>query len=277
MNPSYSHELSLYQIINELSPKTSPLMVNFSIFQEIIQGLMECCREQAIQSTLWVKLPANLPGKIEIEQYYQEGLADRVYDCSIGGQEPSNYDFSFSSLGINQVVLEASSQLQREYFFLLLSPQFCSLIVVQETAVSSTEESPWNKSLKLISTFVPEVIDRVLQELKQMVTILDSTPEELTANAVLTFPFPSQIQTSLLTSLFQNQLKQLVAPATPIIPMREIESKLKPSHELFGSDDDFLMNMTREMGVPLTNMKTALRLLDSMQNKREQRQRYLDL
>ena len=124
---------------------------------------------------------------------------------------------------------------------------------------------------------MPEVIDRVLQELKQMVTILDSTPEELTANAVLTFPFPSQIQTSLLTSLFQHQLKQLVAPATPMIPMREIESKLKPSHELFGSDDDFLMNMTREMGVPLTNMKTALRLLDSMQNKREQRQRYLDL
>ena len=277
MNLPYSHELSLYQIINELSPKTSPLMVNFSIFQEIIQGLIECCREQAIQSTLWVKLPASLPGKIEIEQYYQEGLADRVYDCSMGGQEPSNYDFSFSSLGINQVVLEASSQLQREYFFLLLSPQFCSLIVVQETAVSSTEESPWNKSLKLISTFVPEVIDRVLQELKQMVTILDNTPEELTANAVLTFPFPSQIQTSLLTSLFQNQLKQLVAPATPMIPMREIESKLKPSHELFGSDDDFLMNMTREMGVPLTNMKTALRLLDSMQNKREQRQRYLDL
>ena len=37
------------------------------------------------------------------------------------------------------------------------------------------------------------------------------------------------------------------------------------------------MHMTREMGVPLTNMKTALRLLDSMQNKREQRQRYLDL
>ena len=276
MNLSYNQELSLYQIINELSPKPSPLMINFSIFQEMIQGLMNCCREQAIRPILWVKLPANLQGKIKIERYYQEGLVDRIYYCLIGGQESSDYDFS-SSLGINQVVLEASTQLQREYFFLLLSPQFCNLIVIQEMAVNGTEESPLNKSLKLISTFVPEVIERVLEELKQRVTILDSTPEELTANAVLTFPFPSQIQTPLLTSLFQNQLKRLVAPSTPTIPTREIDSKLKPIHELFGSDDDFLMNMTREMGVPLTNMKTALRLLDSMQNKREQRQRYLDL
>ncbi len=277
MNPSYSHELSLYQIINELSPKTSPLMVNFSIFQEMIQGLMNCCREQAIKPILWVKLPANLQGKIEIERSYREGLADRIYYCFIGGQEALSDAFSFSSSEINHVVLGASTQLQREYFFLLLSPQFCNLIVVQETAVSGQEESYFNKSLKLISTFVPEVIERVLQELKQRVTILDSTPEELTANAVLTFPFPSQIQTPLLTSLFQNQLKLLVAPSTPTIPLREIDSKLTPIHELFGSDDDFLMNMTREMGVPLTNMKTALRLLDSMQNKREQRQRYLDL
>ena len=277
MNPSYSHELSLYQILNELSPKISALTVNFSIFQKIIQGLMNCCREQAIQPTLWVKLPTNPQWKVEIEQYYQEGLADRVYYCSIGGQEPSNDAFSFSFSEINQVVLETSTQLQKEYFFLLLSPQFCSLIVIQEMAVSSPEESDSNKSLKLISSFVPEVIDRVLQELKQMVTILDSTPEELTANAVLTFPFPSQIQAPLLTSLFQSQLKQLGASLTPTIPIREIDSKLKPIHELFGSDDDFLMNMTREMGVPLTNMKTALRLLDSMQNKREQRQRYLDL
>jgi signal transduction histidine kinase len=279
MNPSYSHELSPYQIINELSPKTSPLMVNFSIFQEIIQGLMNCCRGQAIKSTLWVKLPANPQWKVEIEQYYQEGLADRVYYCSIGGQEPSNdsFSFSFSSSGINQVVLEASTQLQREYFFLLLSPQFCSLTVIQEMAVSSQEESHLDKSLKLISTFVPEVINRVLQELKQMVTILDSTPEELIADAVLTFPFPQQIETPLLTSIFQNQLKYLVAPSVPIIPSPALDSKSKSIHELFASDDDFLMNMTREMRVPLTNMKTALRLLDSMQNKREQRQRYLDL
>jgi competence ComEA-like helix-hairpin-helix protein len=94
---------------------------------------------------------------------------------------------------------------------------------------------------------------------------------------VLTFPFPSQIQAPLLTTLFQNQLKQIVAPSALMIPITEIDSKLKPIHELFGSDDDFLMNMTREMSVPLTNMKTALRLLDAMQNKREQRQRYLDL
>jgi len=278
MNPSHSHEVSLYQIVNELSSNISPLMVNFSIFEEIIQGLINFCREQAIKSTLWIKLPTNPKLTDEIEQYYQEGLADQIYDCSIGDHhEQLNHSVFLSSLGINSIVLEASATLQREYFFLLLSPQVCSLIIVQEMATDIKDGARLDKPLKLISTFVPEVIDRVLQELKQRVTILDSTPEELTANAVLTFPFPSQIQTPLLTSLFQNQLKQVVAPFVPMICVTKMDSKLKPSDELFGSDDDFLMNMTREMGVPLTNMKTALRLLDSMQNKREQRQRYLDL
>ena len=282
MNPSHSHELSLYQTVQELSPIAAPLLGNFSLFQGLIQGLMNTCQKEGIQATLWVKLPADPAWTIEIERYYQEGLADQIYYCSISDRlrSPRNPSPPLNQ-GVNYVVLEASVQLQREYFFLLLSPQLCGLIVAQELAKTSDQESaqdkPQDKQIKVILSFVPEVIDRILQELKQLVTITDSTPEELTANAVLTFPFPNHIQTNLITSLFQNQLQQILNTSGSTLPTPELVSKLKPVQELFGSDDEFLMKMTRELGVPLTNMKTALRLLDNMQNKRELRQRYLDL
>lgn len=286
MNLSHSHELSLYQTVQELTPLlpgsatqySSPLITNFDVFRGLIQCLINCCREQGLPATLWVKLPPDPAWTTDIEQYYQQGLARQIYYCSIGDRVRSTRTISSpSAQSVNHVVLEASAKLQREYFFLLLSPQICSLIVVQEMTTTSKDELSREKPIKLILTFVPEVIDRILQELKQMVTITDSTPEDLTANAVLSFPFPNQIQTNLINSLFQHQLQQLVKIPVAKPPSPEISPKLKPVHELFGSDDEFLMKITRELGVPLTNMKTALYLLDSMQNKREQRQRYLDL
>ncbi|MEB3312270.1 MAG: DICT sensory domain-containing protein [Snowella sp.] len=284
MNPHspHSHELSLYQLVHEFSPNASPLVVSPRNFQGLIQGVIHCCRERKLPSTLWVKLPTDPTWVEEIDQYYQEGLTNQIYYCSISEQGKNASDRGRLNRGslperISQVVLEASAQLQHEFFFLILSPQLASVFVAQEIIPTDKEGSSAEKSLKLLVSFVPEVINRFLEELKGLVTITDSTPEELTADAVLSFPLPQRIQADLLTPLFQAQLSQLAALSTTDLPVLTKKSHLKPVQELFGSDEDFLLNMTRELSLPLTNMKTALRLLDSMQNKREQRQRYLDL
>lgn len=281
MNPHspYSHELSLYQLVNEYSPNTSPLLVSPRIFQGLIQGLIHCCQESKLQSTLWVKLPSDPTWAEGIERYYQAGLTQQIYYCSISEQGKNNSDrgrLNRASIpeGTNQILLEASAQLQHEYFFLLLSPQLSSVLIVQEVTATEKEEKATDKSLKLLISLVPEVINRFLKELKGLVTITDSTPEELTVDAVLSFPLPNAIQADVLTPLLHAQL---AAVPSSELPISSKTGHLKPVQELFGSNEDFLLNMTRELSLPLTNMKTALRLLDSMQNKREQRQRYLDL
>ncbi len=284
MNPHslYNHELSLYQLVYEFNPNTPPLLVNSRIFQGLIQGLIHCCREQNLRSTLWVKLPTEPAWAEEIDRYYQEGLTQQIYYCTINNQGKTASDRGRLNRvavpeGTNQITLEASTQLHHEYFFLMLSPQIACVLVVQEVNPADTQDTNNDKSLKLLVSFVPEVINRFLEELKGMVTITDSTPEELTADAVLSFPLPQTIQADLLTPLFQAQLAQFATLPTTAQPTGGKTGYLKPVQELFGSDEDFLLNMTRELSLPLTNMKTALRLLDSMQNKREQRQRYLDL
>ncbi|BFM39028.1 ATP-binding protein [Synechocystis sp. LKSZ1] len=272
MNVPHTSEFSLLQVVQALEPQDTLLPLPSASLERLTQALLDSFRVQGLMATVWAKLPATAGFTQALEAYRQAGLVSQLYHCTVSKAtdsfavaESSNPD------EVKAVVLEANSQLEREYFLLLLSPQLCVMVLAQasEDSLALLPETP----LTLYLSCQPRLINAVLQALRQAVTITDQTPEELLADAVLSFPLPEQAAVAVMTTLLRHQLQGLLAPA-PSVPAP------RPDHSAFALLDTaipFLVTVTREMSTPLTNMKTALRLLESMQHKREQRQRYIDL
>jgi signal transduction histidine kinase len=284
MSPSASPELSLFQVVQDLEPSLHS-SITADGFEGLVNGVMDFLREQAIAATLWLKFPP-IPGwSSSVEQYFQAGLAHQIYACGIG-HNPRFLNLQSSSqiAGWNTVELEASTQLQREYFLMVISPQICLLLLAQDSSSPKGQEIFSDQPLKICYSFMPQTIETIQKAIKQVITVTDRTPEELITDSVLSFALPNQISPSILTPLLHYLLSSTQTPAisqTHSVTSTEQFNRTAPaqtiSQEVFQADDQFLMNVTRELSIPLTNMKTALRLLESMQHKREQRQRYLDL
>ncbi|HAC63070.1 MAG TPA: histidine kinase [Cyanothece sp. UBA12306] len=288
MNLPNTSELSLYQITHTLDSVPPPLTVEASTFRSWVETLIQFLIKQRIKATVWVKLPNNTHWLAPLESYQQEGLAIDIYLCTVSDNNKASPNKSSASTKVNSInngmipiVLEASSQLKREYFCLIFSPEICSLIIAQEQIFPSGQENSSGRLqpsyLKLIYSFDLEVINKVITEIKQVITITDNTPIELLTNEALSFPLPSSIQGNLLSQLWHSYLNDFQLnkeiSKTDKISQAEASSSV-PNFQL---NEDFLNGLARELSIPLSSMKTALRLLESMQHKREPRQRYLNL
>ena len=282
MNLPTTSELSLYQLTQTSDPHVSPLTVSASTFREWVDTSIQFLVDQEIQATVWAKLPPNSRWWTNLETYYQEGLAQQIYRCSISrsaGTVPSRHSSHShhpSSDGLTPIVLETSSQLRREHFCLILSPQLCSLILAQEQ-VPAEEDPPSGllepTVLKVIYSFNPTVIQKFLTAIKHLITITDTTPVEVLTDSVLTFPLPNTVDGTLLTQLWSRFLHLGLSRGSRVVS--ETSQPVPPKGLTLG--EDFLKPLTTELSTPLTNMKTALRLLESKQHKRDIRQRYIDL
>ncbi|MDJ0602002.1 MAG: DICT sensory domain-containing protein [Crocosphaera sp.] len=282
MNLPTTPELSLYQLTQTSDPHISPLTVSASTFREWVDTSMQFLIDQEIQATIWAKLPPHSRWWTNLETYYQEGLAEQIYRCTMsrsGGTAPSrqgSHGTYSSQDNFTPIVLETSSQLRREHFCLILSPQLCNLILAQEQ-IPSDEDPPSGllepTILKVIYSFNPTVIQKLLTGIKHLITITDTTPVELLGNSVLPFPLPSTVDTTLLTKLWTQFLTSGSSVSPNIVP----ETIQPASQKSLTLGEEFLKPLTRELSTPLTNMKTALRLLESKQHKRDIRQRYIDL
>lgn len=273
----YPSELSLLQVVQALEPQDAWLQLTSAGFERLTQALLNAFQSQAIVATVWAKLPATDGFNQALEDYRQRGCISQLYQCSVS--KVTNSMAILESPGpeeVKAVALEANSQLEREYFLLLLSPQLCAMVVAQanEAHLAHRPETPLNLCL----SFQPRVITAVLEALRQLVTITDQTPEELLADSVLSFPLPEQATVTLITTLLRQQLQCLLPLLPETLPTTFAVPQPKHSAvELWQVPISFLVMVTQEMTTPLTNMKTALRLLESMQQQREQRQRYIDL
>ncbi|MGK7884484.1 MAG: DICT sensory domain-containing protein [Crocosphaera sp.] len=282
MNPPTTSELSLYQLTQNSDPDLTPVTISASTFREWIDTAVQFLIDQEIQGTVWAKLPPHSRWWSTLETYYQEGISEQIYRCSISrssGSTPSRNGSSgsySSQEGITPIVLETSSQLRREHFCLILSPQLCSLILAQEQ-ITAEEDPPSGllepTILKVIYSFNPNVIQKALSTIKHLITITDTTPVEVLADSMLPFPLPNQIDTILLTRLWYQFMPHISA----VSPNRQQEISQPFSPTSFSLGEEFLQPLTRELSTPLTNIKTALQLLESKQHKRDIRQRYIDL
>jgi signal transduction histidine kinase len=80
-----------------------------------------------------------------------------------------------------------------------------------------------------------------------------------------------------MATLLRQQIKQtenLIAADGLDVGLNMAAGRLSP---MIAFNEAFIQGLIRELNVPLTNSKTALRLLENMQHKREQRGRYLEL
>jgi signal transduction histidine kinase len=70
------------------------------------------------------------------------------------------------------------------------------------------------------------------------------------------------------------QMEMVISAEETDIGLNLATGRLSP---MIAFNEAFIQGFTRELSVPLTNLKTALRLLETMQHKREQRGRYIKM
>ena len=304
-------DFSLYQLASSLDPPPQTLPVSPTILLSMASSVIDLLIEQQISATLLIKLP---PGEIwstEILRYHEQAAVPHaIYSCSYKLQNLVNPTL-LTGKGTDEdpypvvpVQLAPNSQLRREYFLIVLSPQFCSLILAhrstieQQTGVSTAGKlgkrlipAPHQKRHQtrhgVICSFEGRVIQRVLKGIRQAIapnqpqltaTQLDPPHQQLAWDSA--FVYPPAPNPVLLEQLLIKQICSQDEIWSSTTTNRTAVTLQLQNQELLSTlrlKDEFLSNLCQELRTPLTNMKTALSLLSSPQLKPPQRQRYLQL
>lgn len=299
MVSSFKQSFSLYELSLNTEHPPQLLPVTPATLLALVRATIDLLLDHKLCAQLWVKLP---PGKLwqsEIQRYNLANLSKGIYNCSVTKATENNLITPSTSIKLNP-----TSQLQREYFLLVLSPQFCSLALAHRRRIqrqgtvtkvlskSKTVNRPkQNSSLIAICAYETPVIERVLEGIKQEVAAV--TMKNLTKKTISS----SQSKlTELLhdwDSLFTvvptqgtliNQLaiKQLQR-SDEILRKTKLERPIRlqqQNQDLLNTvnlKDELLRRASQELRTPLTNMKTALSLLNSPHLKPPQRMRYLQM
>ena len=251
-------QASLYELTQSFEiPAPSKLMTADSL-QSLIKSLIDSLHERQLTSTIWFKT-TNQGWIKEIKRYQQQGLVRKIYRCH------DNSADSTTSVPLQAVSVELNEQL-KEDFLLVLSSQFNGLIVAQSLGLAEQNDQ---SQIKMVCSFAPAVIENVFTTLKSAITepTAENDDDKLDSTAIAA-PDPDLLAELLLKQVQHNEVNRSLDIAPPA------DSSLVQSLWL---KEEFLTNLLRELRPPLTNMKTALRLLESKQLKRDQRQRYLEM
>lgn len=276
---------SFLNLLQQQVPPLRPTPMQWSSLDGLIEGILQFLIKHRLNATLWSHLPSTSRAGNAINAYDRTGLADRIYRC--GGinaassparvsQSPSEGEAIASK--IVPLVFDPLSSLNQEYFFLVLSLSVSLFLWVQESEEPATADRKLPTSARLpisvVHSFSPVLIEALLTRIQQSRIVTDGKPTDRLSNPGLNFPLPTAIDVNLLPDFLQLpwpsfNRKDLSSPPVPSVDSApDLGIVLTP---------DFLKQLTQELSLPLTHIKTALRLLDSTQQKREQRQRYLTL
>ncbi|MEI1373824.1 DICT sensory domain-containing protein [Nostoc sp. UHCC 0926] len=284
MNVSLAKDLSVYQLVMGVQVPPKPLSLSPATLLSLVRAQIDLLIEQQIAATLWVKLPPEKIWQSELARYQSSvGASSFIYTCQIdesgkGGNGETGEENIPSSPYHVPVHLPPDSQLRRENFLMVLSPQFCSLILAhrplkkRKNQTSGKLNTNKNQPLLIITTVEGRVIQQVLNGIQQAITP-ESSP------IPIDFICPTAPQAALINQLFTKQLLRQDEINRQIITART--TKLQQlNQELHNKDqlqDEYLNNLCHELRTPLTHMKTALSLLNSPNLKPPQRQRYLQM
>ncbi len=298
MVSSFKQSPSLYQLSLSSDPLPQLLLVTPATLLSLVRATIDLLTEQKIPAQLWIKLP---PGKIwhsEIQRYNLANLSTGIYNCIISKTTENNIIPSSTS-----IKLTATSPLQREYFILVLSPQFCSLILahrrrIQRQGTVTKVLSPskivnkpkQNSSLVAICSYETSVIERVLGGLKQEIvttTAKNSAKKTPADRAQLTELLQNwdslftvnPTQGALISQLAIKQLQysDRILRKTQVDRTTQLQQKNQELLNTINLKNELLSRASQELRTPLTNMKTALSLLNSPHLKPPQRMRYLQM
>ncbi|MEQ8538470.1 MAG: DICT sensory domain-containing protein [Coleofasciculus sp. D1-CHI-01] len=283
MNPPPTPDLSLYQLA--LDNLTTPQSLSISPvgLKTLIGAMVDVLIEEKIPATIWVKSPSVAGWREELWRYRQQrGIPQTLYWCNCVGEVSDAIAIQDdpavnSDAQLFPIQLAAGSQLKRESFLLVLSEQLTTLIVAYQ--LPEGETSHQSQSWLAICTFERRVIYRVLQGLRGSIAIADSTPDDLLAGADNRFSLVQATdEKTLITQVLVKQLQRTaeILQSGTMAESGQDSAITQLTHHL-SHKDELLRRVAQELKTPLTNMKTALSLLESPQLKLAQRQRYLQL
>jgi hypothetical protein len=297
-------DFSLYDLAVSVKQPLQPLAVSATTLLSLVVSLIDLLVEQKISATLWVKLPPEESWQAEIRRYHEQvGVPHTIYTCNIYPENPqvttkgALQEQSTASNPVVSIPLAADSQLKREYFLLVLSPQFCGLILAHRTHIKRKQVDVTSKTapLLLLNSFEQSIIQRVLDGIKQALTY------SLSLNPVAQTASPNQMQTRLNDLLTNGNFN--CPPCNPLLVGELLTKQIQHQEEIWGNinarhevtttkalelqnqellntlnlKDDFVNELCQELRTPLAHMKMALTLLNSPQLKLSQRQRYLQM
>jgi two-component system, OmpR family, phosphate regulon sensor histidine kinase PhoR len=274
MNSAIVSELSLYQFARELDPSLPSVAISPTTLKSCVKTVLDLAIEQQLNTTVWVKSPQTINWLGIIQKYLERGNSDRVYLCTTS-KDRSILPTNAKSNSLIHLKLIDSSWLQRESFLVVISPQFCALILAQwqkgKFSVGASGKRLQQPYLHMVSSFDPEIIFGFLTKIQEAIV----PSRNVSSAAVTNFEIPAMPvgESKLLTNLLLKQIQH----SEHLQISNDSLTQLSKSNTVLGLPANFLDNLAREIQSPITRIKTAMSLIESKQIKGEQRQRYLQM
>jgi hypothetical protein len=152
MNYYLIKDFSIYNLTLNISKLNIPVLLTPITLLSTVTANIDLLIEQKIIATILVKLPSGKLWYSEIDRYQESLNIHHIYNYQTNKQE-------FSDRYIN-IILSSNFQLKQEYFLLILTAEFCSLIVAKKEK-NQEKKSP----LLTINTFDGEIIQEVINEI----------------------------------------------------------------------------------------------------------------
>ena len=252
-SPSFPPPLSLFSLAE--FGNVSPVEMSPSVLSHLIAAWIDVLISQQLPVTLWVKFPTHQSWLPEIQRYLKQvDLSSPIYLCCGDEVIANTNTFKNPHSRFIPISFKAETGLKQESFIVARSPQWSSLIVAQSMQPSSPA-SPF----QVFCNFDPSQVQMALSVIYEAVA--ESNLPEIPAETPS--PPSEASNTEFLTHLLLQHLHRLQNPV--------FES---PSSTL---PEEFLQRTIGEFSTPLTNMKTAISLLESKTIRGSQRQRYFEM
>ncbi|GAP94175.1 ATP-binding protein [Leptolyngbya sp. NIES-2104] len=282
MTSVVTSEISLYELVAGSTSAPLAMQISPVTFKSLMSSLIDLVVDQDQPASVWAKLPKGDAWQTEFDRYLDHIPPQQQVFC-FKNQRDESIEESASlesfSRATTPIVLPLDSILRREYFFIVWSNQFCGLLVghraraVQQSDTPIDEDPPEKKQALMAYLVIdPEIVRNAIAVLQPLASRPEPLPEFDHLNPALT--------NQLLAKHIQRQ-EDLWQRATTHRRQAETANLLQLQNEELLSTirlkDEFLHTVGQELRTPLTNMKTALTLLNSPSLKPPQKQRYMEL
>jgi signal transduction histidine kinase len=347
MTSSNLQDVSLYELVLSSNQTPQPLQISPATFKSVIVNFLNSLIDRQIPATILAKLPRGAAWQSELEHYRRlaitpqtiyllksfreeevekpdiedmataKPLQEELTTELTGGMDLDAYPMNSTPLeeAIPSLILPADSPLRREYFLLVLSPEWCGFMLAHRPRGARSmkaesgglpsdqiplgqpplidDKSERKQFLLGVCSFEPDIIERILQRIYQ-IAFLRRQPQlgDLTSTDTFLENWASMLELvktaslnpiavgSLFVRQIQNQ-EEVWHTSTSSRKQAETATALQmQNEELLNAirlKDEFLKNVGQELRTPLSTMKTALTLLNSPNLRPAQRQRYMEM
>ncbi len=255
--------LSLFRFAQAL-PQTPPsLGLSVTTLQNLVEALIDLLLDEGIAADFWVKSPEDSSwlGKIERYQQQEKPFISKVYYCFSDALE----DKALLTSCI-PIELPKNTQLQKDFFFVAMSPQFSALLLGRKDKIPN--------QMQVLFSCESSVTSTVLNTIKQAISFREKPVDRLRKSVNRSLVTD---QSKFITNLLLKQAKyQDKIDQAEAFVRRSQEHQAVLDNSLHFKDE-LLSQVATEFCTPLSTMKTALSLLESRQLKLAQRKHYTSM